>query len=228
MQNLIAIEGADAVGKEAQTKLLVDWLRERNHAVLPLSFPRYRTHLGRLIRAHLLRNVVLAENAPTITGRAATVLPDPSPYDSLMFQCLMTADKYEAVPEIVTHINDGGVVVTDRWWPSAYAYGCADGVDSAWLFHVHERLPQAALNILIELPHDEARKRRPRPDDRYEEDAAKQLAVRDHYKTLWNYKRVKGDPKAWAIVDGRASIEDVHAQIIEHVRITHPTLCEDS
>jgi dTMP kinase len=50
---LIAIEGIDGAGKRTQVRRLVDTLRADNLQVLDVSFPRYGTFWGKLVREYL-------------------------------------------------------------------------------------------------------------------------------------------------------------------------------
>jgi dTMP kinase len=50
---LLVIDGGDGTGKTEQTKLLVERMRRENHPVGTLSFPRYETPTGKVVRAYL-------------------------------------------------------------------------------------------------------------------------------------------------------------------------------
>ena len=47
------------------------------------------------------------------------------------------------------------------------------------------RLPPGDLNIFIDVPEEEALRRRPEMRDRFEKDREKQKVVRANYETLW-------------------------------------------
>lgn len=195
----IVIEGTDASGKNTQIWRLAQRFESLHNQVSVFSFPRYGTPLGKLISRHLKQEVVLSDQ-----GNRA-------PEDALMFQCLMAADKYDAAPEIIARLAEGKVVLCDRWWPSAYAYGAADGLDKVWLVNAHKLLPEPDLMVFLDVPPAEALKRRPETRDRYEADREKQGLVRGQYQDLWT--RMRTMKRGWTIVDGLGTEEDVHARI---------------
>jgi dTMP kinase len=190
----IVIEGADGVGKATQVKLLAERLAKCGYESEVFSFPRYGTPLGQIIGEHLRR---------ATGGRS----------DAITLQCMMTADKYDAAMRILERIGSGAFVVCDRWWPSAFAYGVADGLPPEWLVNIHDRLPVPDLNILIELPADESLQRRPELRDRYEKDRVLQDRVRENYRTLWR----ENVSTRWPVVDGGGTPEEVHERVFGHV-----------
>lgn len=196
---LIAIEGTDASGKNTQTKLLCDRLVRSGRTVELFSFPRYETPVGQVIRAHLHGAVALMREGVVDAA------------DPLMFQALMLTDKYLAAAHIREVLRAGGVVVCDRWIPSSQCYGKADGLDPAWLDRMHSSLPQADLNIFIDVPVEEAMKRRPEARDRYEQDREKQKAVRKNYEALW--RNPPAGAGIYRTVNGVGTIEEVAERI---------------
>lgn len=236
----VVLEGSDAVGKNSQAERLRLRFERMGREVLPLSFPRYKTELGEAIRKHLVSDICVAN------GTAIALNPDEAatrvqnadgsfshvplrlaarraPEDALVFQCMMVVDKYDAAPTIEESLMRGAVVVADRWWQSAYCYGAADGLPKEWLLRAHQRLPQAHLNIWIDVPIEETHRRRPKARDRYEEDRAKQETVREHYKALWgNDDDPYGTAPAgrWVTIDGMPDKDAVHEAIWAEVLTT--------
>lgn len=198
---LIVIEGCDAAGKNTQAHKLIERAERNGWEARLYSFPRYDTPVGRIIREFL-------QKEKTFTN--ATVL-----------QTLMVADKLDVAEEIV----DGAafptrLVVLDRWWPASHCYGLADGLDVAWLRRVQAVLPAGDLNLFLDLDPEEALRRRPEMQDRYERDRTLQATVRDHYHKLWK-ARDQSDGTIWRIVDAGRSREDVHEAIWKEVVATY-------
>ncbi len=195
---LIAIEGADGVGKATQTKLLAErFITEGEHAVV-FSFPRYDTPLGAVIKRLL-------------TG--TTSFKGPAQDDAMFLQAAMTADKYAAWTDIGRYLGRGHHVVCDRWTSSAIAYGAADGLDQAWLAQIQQTLPAADVNVLLVISEEDALSRRPELRDRYEQDRAKQAAVRQMYAGLWGARQAIDRRRKWVTVDGSGSPDAVHERI---------------
>lgn len=206
MSLLIAIEGLDASGKNTQAKRLA-W---RLNGIV-FAFPRYDAlPLGPVIRAHLLGQVALRkwdkDGADLYPIHAA---------DATMFQSLMLADKCDASVEIRKMLADGRHVVCDRWIPSSRCYGRGDRIDPGWLDRMHALLPQADINIFINVSPEEALRRRPEARDRYERDRQKQALVRRNYEHLW--AEHKGDPR-WAVIDGEADVDTVEEHVWQAVQ----------
>lgn len=206
---LMCLEGLDAAGKNSQAKRLVEKFDSIGRNAVVMSFPRYETVVGKAIRRHLLGELFVGEVQPT--GGYALAAEDP-----LAFQCLMLADKMDAALDIEAHIFAGRVVICDRWTPSAICFGEADGVDAHWLQRVQEVLPHPALHVFIDVPEDEALRRRPEMRDRYEKDREKQKVIRQNYKTLWE-AGAEEDPEEWVVVDGVGTVDEVTERIWKHV-----------
>jgi thymidylate kinase len=211
----IVLEGPDAVGKNTQKERLTLRMERMGREVVALSFPRYKTVLGSAIERHLRKEIYMADAVRDLSHAAE---------DPMVFQTMMVTDKYDAAPAIEAALANGAIVIADRWWQSAYCYGVADGLPKEWLLRAHRRLPQADLNFWINIPPEEAHKRRPKARDRYEEDRAKQAQVRDNYNDLWagtdepiGHERVG----RWITIDGMQTIEKVHEDIWHHITDHH-------
>jgi thymidylate kinase len=209
----VTVEGADGVGKATQVARLHAHLARcrAEQAIRVFSFPRYATPVGKAILRHLRREIAVVEAGAT------------APEDALAFQCMMATDKYDAAPEIEAALLDGGIVICDRWWQSALAYGRSDGLDEAWLERIHDHLPQPDLNILLEVTQFETTRRRPVPRDRYEAAQAQQAAVRVNYRALWEAHAADVESR-WTIVDGEGAEDVVHARVWDQVLHTWPFL----
>jgi dTMP kinase len=202
---LIVIEGIDASGKATQSKLLAQRL-----AAERFSFPNYKTPLGKAILRHLKRETHVAETIETLD------ITRSAPEDALVFQAMCLANKCEMLPEMINaHLSHD--IVCDRWWPSAVAYGQADGLDRKWLESLHvclrdEMRPRASARevyFFLDVSEQEALRRRPEARDRYEQNREKQQQVRENYLALW-----KGRP-SWYVIDGVGTVEDVQERIMK-------------
>jgi len=102
---IITIEGIDGCGKETQTKLLADHLREEGHEVKTLRFPRYEEPTGDLI------------------GRILQLdPPDPAKILRYMIPAWFISDRVDAQPEIEEWLLQGGIWVFDRYTDSNPVY----------------------------------------------------------------------------------------------------------
>jgi len=208
---LVVLEGLDAAGKATNAKRLAAKFDQVGRTAVVISFPRYKTTVGKAIFRHLKGHISMREehvidsSDHNIDGDTVYQIADE---DALAFQCLMLADKYDAAVDIEAHLGLGRVVICDRWWQSAFAFGVADGLDEDWVHRIHAGLPQPWLNIFIDVPPEEALKRRPEARDRYERDRAKQVKVRENYERLWTNAGVD-----YVKIDGLGTPDEVHARI---------------
>jgi dTMP kinase len=182
---LIAFEGLDQSGKETQARLLAARLVSEGRRVTTVSFPDYATPIG-------------TELHRALHGER-TYGPD-------VIQMLMIANRYEWKPAIVRALQDGQVVVADRYLASSVAYGEAQGLDPDWLFEAQKYLPAAALTVMIDIAPATAVGRKRTNRDRFEQDLAMLERVRV------SYRRQALGP-GWAAIDGERPIEVVAADV---------------
>ena len=93
----IVFEGGDNVGKTTQAKLLAEYLKEKGEDVYLTFEPTKETDYGREVRV-----------ATNLTNLERT--------------CLMIADRRWHVKKIKERLNDGYVVICDRYYWSSLAY----------------------------------------------------------------------------------------------------------
>lgn len=101
----IALEGTDGSGKGTQFKLLVDKLRAEGHAVETFDFPQYEEPSSYFVKQYLNGTYGSAEEV--------------GPYTSSLFYAL---DRFEATKKIKTALNNGKVVLTNRYTGSSMAH----------------------------------------------------------------------------------------------------------
>lgn len=196
---LIVIEGQDGCGKNTQSHLLMEYLREEGHQVAYFDFPHYDSLTGRALQSHLQSH--WGAQVLDVNGQAK----GKSPHDELVLQCLMTVNRYEMLP-VLQKLLKTSIVVCDRYWPSGYAYGAANGLDRQFLLDIHKSLPEPDLCCLLDIPVEESWKRRPERRDRYEANAELQQSVRQHYHALFTAKE-------WPIVDGLGTLPRVQTRL---------------
>ena len=147
--HLIAFEGLDQSGKQTQAEQLLAALAAHGHRTHFLSFPDYDTAIGAEI------------------GRA---LHGEREYAPDVMQLLYIANRYEYRAALEGWLQDGGVVVCDRYLASSIAYGEAQGLDAGWLAAVQAHLPQPSLTLLLDVAPETSLVRKQRDRDRYERD----------------------------------------------------------
>lgn len=101
---LIAIEGIDGSGKTTQVKAIASILRKQGKRVFVTKNPTNGI-VGRLIRKILNGKIHVSP---------------------VSFQYLYSADRQLQQEEIIPHLKRGEIVITDRYFWSAVAYGLSD------------------------------------------------------------------------------------------------------
>jgi len=191
---LIAFEGLDQSGKETQARLLAERLTREDRRVTTVSFPDYSTPIG-------------AELHKALHGERA--------YGPDVIQMLMIANRYEWKPAIVQAMEEGQVVIADRYLASSVAYGEAQGLDPEWLFEAQKYLPAPRLTVMIDIAPSTAVSRKRANRDRFEQDLAMLERVRVSY-------RRQAQRPGWASIDGERPIEAVAADVAKCVESLTP------
>ncbi len=101
----IAIEGTDGSGKGTQTKLLAAKLRSEGYDIAEFDFPQYDQPSSYFVKQYL-------------NGKYGTS-DDVGPYTSSLFFAL---DRYEAAPAIKQALEEGKIVITNRFTGSNMAH----------------------------------------------------------------------------------------------------------
>lgn len=172
--HLIAFEGLDQSGKQTQAERLRDRLTALGRAVRLVSFPDYTTHIGHEI---------------------ASALAGEREYGADVMQLLYVANRYEWRATLQQMLDDGLVIVCDRYVASSIAYGEAFGLDAGWLMDLQRFLPAPSLTIMLDIAPATAVTRKAVDRDRYERDLALQTRVRDSYRRL-------AARDGWLLLDG--------------------------
>ena len=182
---LIAFEGLDQSGKETQSRRFRDRLRSASHKARVVSFPDYGTSIGEEI---------------------ARALQGERDYGPDVMQLLYVANRYERKPDIDRWQLADITLLCDRYVASSIAYGEAQGLDVEWLVNMQQFLPQPDLTVLLDIAPETALKRKATGRDRYEQDYALQVGVRE------SYLRQAADPR-WLRVDGERPPDDVAEEV---------------
>lgn len=183
---IITFEGIDQSGKETQSKLLTERLKDLGFSVGHLYFPDYETAIGKELRAFL-------------DGEKA--------YSPIVRQMLYAANRYEKIEEINVLLHEKDFVIIDRYIPSGLAYGLVNGIDEKWASTVENKLPQADIVILLDISSDVSRNRKSEEKrDVYE----KRYDFLDNVRAA--YLKLASEYK-WLVVDASKTIEEVRQDL---------------
>ena len=194
----IVIEGIDQSGKKTQSILLRNRLKKKGYKVGYISFPKYNTSIGKLVKKCLHDDSFSLE----------------------MSHILLSANRWEAEKEIRYKLENMDFVVCNRYCDSNIAYGLANGLKKEWLENLDLGLPKSDLTILIDIPITESVFRKSENRDRYEKDRKFLNNVKSRYKklaTMNKWSKIKGNrskeevsKEIWNLVVNKYKIKDVN------------------
>ena len=186
---LIAFEGLDQSGKQTQAERVQEFVRTRGRDCRLVSFPDYTTAIG---------------------GEISKALHGQREYGPDVMQLMYVANRYERRAEMATWLEQGLVLVCDRYRASSVAYGEAQSLDPVWLRDMQRYLPNADLTVLLDIAPETAVQRKATGRDRYERDLALLSRVRE------SYARQAAD-EAWLRLNGERPRDEVSADVVSAV-----------
>jgi dTMP kinase len=145
---LVAVEGIDGSGKHTQVRLLAEALLSQGHHVFSTGFPQYSSTFGKMVGQFLNGDF----------GPLHSVDPH---FTALLY----AGDRFESKRPIVAAIEQGQVVIADRYIASNLAHQTARVVPEkhaafcAWVEHLEYGiygLPKEDLVLYLRVPPLEA------------------------------------------------------------------------
>jgi dTMP kinase len=186
---IIVIEGTDKAGKTSQSRMLAETLKVSGKVCVILDFPDYTTPIGMEIKAFL-------------EGKR-DYLPE-------VKHLLFSANRWEKKKEIESMLENGTIIVMNRYWQSNLVYGVANGMDINWLLRLDKGLPKEDIVLMI-LVNPNISAKRAEMQDAFESDP--QLAAKAYKNYLKFAKQYR-----WKVLDGSKSKEQVHQEITKIIR----------
>jgi dTMP kinase len=156
----ICVEGLDGCGKTTQARLLVKRLKRMGYDAVYTAEPS-RGRIGMLVKRYFLHS----------ERRVSAVI------EALLF----AADRFEHVEkEVIPALNEGKIVVSDRYVYSSLAYQGANGLDLKWIEMINDYVIRPGLAIFVDV-EPEAVVRRLKPKKSVMENLETQHKVREVY-----------------------------------------------
>ncbi len=195
----LSLDGIDGTGKSTQLKLLAERLRSLGYTVTTCTDPG-GTELGAK-----LREILLFGKQQNMSMKA----------EALLFM----ASRAELVHRVIAPaLERGEIVIADRFLLANVVYqGHAGGlnIEAMWnVGHFATGGIEPEFTIILDLPVNAARSRRPGQPDRLESRAEEYFdKVRAGFLS-----EAALTPDSRIVVDASPSVEAVHETIFEHVR----------
>ena len=187
---IIVLEGIDKAGKGTQCKLLQNDILKAGLNCKILDFPDYSTNIGKEVRSFLdLKRS----------------------YSKEVQHMLLSANRWEKKGEIEKMLQDGTIIIMDRYYQSNLVYGLSNGLDLNWLLNLDKGLPKEDLVIILEINPKTSYNRVNYNRDLFE----KNLEFLSHVKQ--NYQKLSKLYK-WKIINGEEAMEKIHINISRIVK----------
>ncbi len=157
---IIVIEGTDCSGKETQSKLLKEKLESMGKKVIRFYFPYYESPTGKIIGGPYLGKKEICESY--FSEKSSKI----DPYVSCLYYA---ADrKYNMDNVISKYINDGYIVILDRYTTSNMAHQGGKIFDKDERFNMYQwidkleywllKLPKPDITIFLHMPFEYSNK----------------------------------------------------------------------
>ncbi|QLH03622.1 dTMP kinase [Nitrosopumilus cobalaminigenes] len=184
---IIVIEGGDQAGKFTQSTMLEKALKKRKIKTKLFHFPDYETPIGKEIRKYL-------------DGKRK--------FPPQVIHCLLAANRWEKLNEIVAAEEKNSVLIMNRYYHSNLIYGLANGLKQKWLENLDQGLPKSDLVILLDVTQKESFRRQKTHRDKFEKNEEFLRKISKIYRTT-------AKKKHWKIIDASKPKDEIHEEILK-------------
>ncbi|MCD6367632.1 MAG: dTMP kinase [Candidatus Aenigmarchaeota archaeon] len=197
----IVFEGIDGSGKSTQFELFCRKLEEYGKDVVRTHEPT-TGKIGKLINDMIhTKNDVPEKVMGTIYG------------------LLFYADRIEHVHKIKRWLEEGKIVISDRYYHSTLAYQKTQGMDFDFLISLHKNLQEKEyiikpdLTFIIDVSAEESMKRINNRDKKRVEIFERLEFLKELRKNYLELKNILDE--RIEVIDGSGSIEEVHEEVMK-------------
>lgn len=194
----IVLEGIDGAGTEYQTNKLKNYLDEKGLNYLYLSYPDYKSQIGKLIHEYLHNK---------------------HEFDVKTQFLLYATDMVKDIPRMDEFLERDKIIVSDRYFTSTLVYQGLKGFDrkKGIEFSKLFGLPEPDLVLYLDVSAETSMERKfgEKEDlDRHEEDKEFLKELRKEYKKMAR----SNDFGKWKVIDGERSKQEVFNSLVEILR----------
>ena len=116
---------------------------------------------------------------------------------------LLSVNRWEKKEEIEKMLQNGTIIIMDRYYQSNIVYGLSNGLDLNWLINLDKGLPKEDIVIILEIDPATSYKRVNRNRDLFEKNLEFLSNVKQNYQKLSQVYN-------WKIVNGEENVEKIH------------------
>ncbi|WP_173918037.1 dTMP kinase [Halobacillus sp. Marseille-Q1614] len=199
----ITFEGGDGAGKTTVLNQISDWLKESGYSVLKTREP------GGIHIAESIREIILNKEHTTMDGRTEALL-------------YAAARRQHLVEKVMPALNEGQVVLCDRFIDSSLAYqGYARGLGIDEVYQINQFAIEGCMpdvTLFFDIPPEEGLKRISANDER-EKNRLDLEAVDFHERVYEAYQLLlRKYPERIQSINAHQDIEDVEEAAKEVLR----------
>jgi len=218
---IVALESIDAGGKRTQADAVTRFFRRetfssRIKTVKQFDFPHYETTAGAVVGRVLRGETIVYPREQLEGGRTVAEMAKGWGRDkAVIIQSLMVSDRMEHMEMLIEFaMSTDNLLILDRYKWSGVVYGTIDGLESKWIKNIQSSLPDADMNILIDISVEESVRRRPVRRDNYERNLDMLNKVRAQYRTEFEAAASDDSANSHLIVNGERDPEEVTNEIV--------------
>jgi len=191
--NLFVFEGIDGGGTETQSKLLLDYLKNKNISAERICYPDYEQPLGKLIHEYLHKKFDF-----------------PPDVQAMLYAADMTKDK----EKIKKWLEEGRTVIADRYITSTIAYQGFRGFPVEKILKLAEifDIPKPDVIVYLKVSAETSMKRKlkEKPDlDRNESDKK----LMENLSLFYEKLAKENIFSKWIVINGEKSREEVFEEV---------------
>ncbi len=189
----IIFEGIDGAGGETQSKILKEKLENLGKEVILLRYPDGKHEIGKFIYIHLEKKSMLTP-------------------ESLLL--LFLADFAKDKEKIIKAIENGKIVIADRYFTSTIVYQHAQGIELSKILSLAEiiNIPKPDIAILLKISPEISMKRK-LAEKGFLDNFEKNLEFLRKVSRIYEEVAKKNIFCKWVMIDGEKSIREVSKNI---------------
>lgn len=217
---LIVIEGTDGSGKQTQSERLIDNFRSNGIDCEIISFPKYGSPTGDIVG-----DCCLGKDNKIETG---SWFDNFSKLDPKIACLYYAADRLAAASEIRKKLDEGKIVILDRYVESNMGHQCGKlkGKNERvklrdWIVNLEYKLlklPQPDLIIFLHMPFEVSRKLKEGMDDKLDVHEADESHLRNAEAAYLELADYYGWKKVRCFESGDVrSVDEIHNDVLKMV-----------
>ena len=165
------------------------------------------TPLGQVINSYLTSTATAITTTDSIPSASASTSPSRPPLEDHAIHLLFSANRWEALPQLLSALGAGQTLILDRYIYSGIAFSVAKGLDYTYCRMPDVGLPKPDAVIFLDLPPELAEGREGFGGERYEKREL-QEKVR---KVFDDVRRREGGE--WSVIDATRGIDAVAEEV---------------